>query len=49
MQRKYAESVEEYYLCPLCMFGSCDWDDVVEHMIEDHTDDEAINELGIDP
>jgi hypothetical protein len=48
MRREYVDRVAEYYLCPLCLFGSSGWDEIEDHLEKDHTDEEAVEQLGLD-
>jgi len=41
MRRAIAEAIPELCLCPFCEFCNGDWNGIIEHMIEKHTDEEA--------
>ena len=49
MRQEVAEGIEEYHLCPLCLTGDSQWDEIVKHLVRDHTDKEAFEQLGYDP
>jgi len=49
MRREYVNQIAEYYLCPLCMYGSSYWDEIMTHLKQNHTDQEAIEQLGVTP
>ena len=40
MRRKMAERIPQIHLCPMCEFVSEDWNKIVEHLIEKHTNEE---------
>ena len=41
MKKEIAESIEELHVCPFCNFTNYQWSDIVRHMTEYHTDEEA--------
>jgi len=41
MRRKIAEAIPEICLCPFCEYVNGDWNGIIEHMIDRHTDEEA--------
>jgi hypothetical protein len=47
MQRHIAEQIPETYLCPFCQFTGGDWDQVIDHMVDCHTDGEAYEAYAI--
>lgn len=49
MRKELAATIPEYYLCPLCMFGDGQWSEVEKHLVEAHTDEEALDYFGYDP
>ena len=48
MKSCMANLIPELYLCPFCQFIAGDWDIIIEHFIESHSDSKAYD-LGISP
>ena len=45
MKRSTAEQIPEMHLCPFCEFVDGDWENVIDHMVKNHTDSDA-KDLG---
>ena len=46
MERERAERYRQTLLCPLCDFVAGNRNAIISHLEDDHSDEEAIEELG---
>jgi len=46
MERERAENYKHTLLCPLCDFVAGNRDAIIDHLVDDHSDKEATDELG---
>ena len=48
MRREIAEAFRPLYLCQLCMHCDGDENRMIDHMVSEHSDEEAIDATGWD-